>query len=202
MEESIRPAVRTKGNTIASLLGAHPSELGALNAANASETALANAAPNSRVGRIANYRDTVLEGEPLREELAEQLEELAGLEPPERPVSEIEDDLEVALNDVQENQELVDELEQALEDAGGTDPEIEEQLEEARADLDSSVEEAQDLNDERQAAVEYEEATEEVQELVELVDEQELAEREALEAAANKPVTDAVEEEVKALLGL
>lgn len=202
VEESIRPAVRTKGNKMATLLGAHPSELGALNAANASVTALENAAPNSRVGRIASYRDTVLAGEPLREELSEQLEELAGLEPPERTVPEIEEDLQAALDDVQENQEKVEDLEQALEEAGGTDSEIEKELEEARADLDSSVEEAQDLNDERQAAVDYEEATEQVQELADLVEEQELTEREALEAAANKPVTDAVEAEVKALLGL
>ncbi|WP_143030602.1 hypothetical protein [Ruegeria halocynthiae] len=187
---------------MAALLGAHPSELGALNSANASATALANASPNSRVGRIGNYRDTVLAGEPLRAELAEQLEELTGLEPPERTVPEIEEDLQTALDDVQTNQERVDELEQELEDAGGTDPEIEEQLEEARADLDNSVEEAEDLDDERQAAVEYEEATEEVQDLVDLVEEQDLTEREALEAAANKPVTDAVEEEVKSLLGL
>ena len=187
---------------MAALLGAHPSELGALNAANASATALENAAPNSRVGRIANYRDTVLAGEPLREELEEQLEELAGLEPPERTVPEIEEDLEAALGEVQENQERVEDLEQALEDAGGTDPEIEEQLDEARADLDSSIEAAQELNDERQAAVEYEEATEQVQELADQVEEQELTEREALEAAANKPVTDAVEHEVKVLLGL
>ena len=138
----------------------------------------------------------------MREDLAEQLEELTGLEPPERTVAEIEEDLEVALDDVQTNQELVDELEQALEDADGEDPVIEEQLEQARMDLEGSIEEAQDLNEERQAALEYEEATEEVRELVELVEEQELAEREALEAAANKPVTDAVEEEVKSLLGL
>ncbi|WP_299944248.1 hypothetical protein [uncultured Ruegeria sp.] len=202
VEESIRPAVRTKGNKIASLLGAHPSELGALNAANASETALANASPYSRVGRIATYRDTVLAGEPLREELAEQLEELSGLEQPERLISEIEEDLEAALGDVQDNQERVEELEQALEDAGGTDPVIEEQLDEARTDLDNSVDEAQELNEERQAALDYEEATEEARDLAELVEEQDLAEREALEAAANKPVTDAVEEEVKSLLGL
>ncbi|RLJ98865.1 hypothetical protein [Ruegeria conchae] len=202
VDEPVRPAVRPTGNRVAALLGAHPSELGALNAANASATALANASPNSRVGRIATYRDTVLAGDLLREDLAEQLEELTGLEPPERTVAEIEEDLEVALDDVQTNQELVDELEQALEDAGGTDPVIEEQLDQAQMDLEGSIEEARDLNEERQAALEYEEATEEVRELVELVEEQELAEREALEAAANKPVTDAVEEEVKSLLGL
>jgi chromosome segregation ATPase len=187
---------------MAALLGAHPSELGALNAANASPTALANAAPNSRVGRIATYRDTVLAGEPLREELEEQLEFLEGLEEPDRTVQEIDDDLEVALGEVQTNRDTVAELEQALEDAGGSDPDIEAQLEEAQAELDASIDEAQTLNDERQAAIEYNEAVEEVEELTELVEEQDLAEREALEAAANKPVTDAVEEQVKALLGL
>lgn len=202
VDESKRPVSRAKGNRMATLLGAHPSELGALNAANASPTALANAAPNSRVGRIAIYRDTVLAGEPLREDLVEQLEVLAGLEPPERPLQDIEDDLETALSEVQENRDKVQELEQALADAGGTDPDIEAQLEEAQAALDASVDEAQDLDDERQAAINYNDAVEEVEELTELVEEQDLAEREALEAAANKPVTDAVEEQVKALLGL
>ncbi len=37
--------------------GAIASKLGALNAAHASATAFANASPNSRVGRIAAYRD-------------------------------------------------------------------------------------------------------------------------------------------------
>ncbi len=202
VKTSIRPVVRTKGNAMAALLGAHPSELGALNAANASETALANASPNSRVGRIATYRDTVLAGEPLREELAEQLEELTGLEPPERTVEEIEEDLATSLNEVQANQKRVEELRQDLIDAGGMDEDIEAQLEQAEADLKESLQEAQALGDERQAAIDYEDATESVQDLADQLEEQELAEREALEAAANKPVTDAVEEEVKSLLGL
>ena len=41
-------------------MDATPSELGALNAAHASPQALAHASPNSRVGRIAAYRDAVL----------------------------------------------------------------------------------------------------------------------------------------------
>jgi hypothetical protein len=40
--------------------GAEASSLGALNAAHASETALANASPNSRVGKIAAYKDAEL----------------------------------------------------------------------------------------------------------------------------------------------
>ncbi|WP_300072543.1 hypothetical protein [uncultured Ruegeria sp.] len=202
VEESKRPVSRAKGNRMAALLGAHPSELGALNAANASPTALANASPNSRVGRIATYRDTVLAGEPLREDLVEQLEVLAGLEQPDRTVQEIEDDLEAALGEVQTNRDTVDELAQALEDAGGTDPDIEAQLEDAQAALGASIDDARSLSDERQAAIDYNEAVEEAEELNELVEAQDLAEREALEAAANKPVTDAVEAQVKSLLGL
>jgi hypothetical protein len=45
------------GNTHPDNHGAVASSLGALNAAHASSTALANAAPNSRVGRIATYRN-------------------------------------------------------------------------------------------------------------------------------------------------
>jgi hypothetical protein len=40
--------------------GAEASSLGALNAAHASETALAHASPNSRVGKIAAYKDAEL----------------------------------------------------------------------------------------------------------------------------------------------
>jgi len=40
--------------------GSVASSLGALNAAHASDTALAHASPNSRVGRIAAYRDAAL----------------------------------------------------------------------------------------------------------------------------------------------
>lgn len=42
---------------------ASTSDLGRLNAAHASETAMANAAPNSAVGEVAAYRDAVLAGE-------------------------------------------------------------------------------------------------------------------------------------------
>ncbi|WP_171235762.1 hypothetical protein [Ruegeria sp. HKCCA6837] len=202
VEESVRPVTRPKRYHVEEELEAHPSELGALNAAHASPTALENAAPNSRVGRIAAYRDTVLAGEALREDLAEQLEELEDLDPPERTLSEIENDLEAALGEVQDNRDRVQELEQALEDAGGMDPDIEADLEEAQADLDTSVDAAKDLNDEKQAAIDYNEAVEDLGELAERVEEQDLAEREALEAAANKPVTDEVEEKVKSLLGL
>ncbi|MGV6805112.1 MAG: hypothetical protein ACWA49_12980 [Ruegeria sp.] len=202
LDESVRPEIRPKGNKMAALLGVHPSELGALNAANASETALNNASPNSRVGRIATYRETVLAGNDLRDALEEKEALLDGMMPPDRPVSDIEDELEVTLMDIQEKQELVTELEEALADAGGDDPDLQEQLDQANSELQDSVAEAEKLAAEREAAIEYDETAAEVEELADLVSDQAATEREALENAANKPVTDEVEAAVKALLGL
>jgi chromosome segregation ATPase len=187
---------------MADLLGVHPSELGALNAANASETALQNAAPNSRVGRIAAYRDTVLAGDELRTELEEKEALLDGLTPPDRPISEIDEDIDSALSDVQGKQNRVTELEEALADAGGTNPDIEAQLQDANDALQEAVDTAENLEAEKQAAVEYDATAAEVDDLTDAVENQALTEREALENAANKPVTDAVEAAVKSLLGL
>ncbi len=200
--EPVRHTPRTKGNKMADLLGVHPSELGALNAANASENALKNAAPNSRVGLIAAYRDTVLAGDELRTDLEEKQALLDGMTPPDRPVSEIDEDLEAALADVQEKQDRVDQLEEDLEAAGGSDPDIEAELDDANAELQDSIDAAEDLNAERQVAAEYEDTVAEVEDLTEALENQPETEREALENAANKPVTDEVEAAVKSLLGL
>ncbi len=200
--KSVRPLSRKKDESWAEILGAHPSELGALNAAHASETALKNAAPNSRVGRIATYRDTVLEGDELRDDLQDAQDLLDGLEPPSRPIGEIEDDLEAAEADVRADEERVAELEQELADAGGTDPHIEAQLDEANAELQESRDTAAELAAEQEAASNYDDAVSEVEDLQDQLEDQTLREREALENAANKPVTDEVEAAVKALLGL
>jgi hypothetical protein len=61
---------------------------------------------------------------------------------------------------------------------------------------------AAELEKEKAAAVAYETLTDEITELTEQLEEQPMIEREALEAAANKPVTDDVEAEVRKLLGL
>ena len=149
IEETELTESRKKGNKLAAALGVHPSELGALNAANASETALENAAPNSRVGRIANYRDTVLAGASIRAELAEKQELLDEMNPPDRSSEELNDDLEDALANVQEKQDIVDDLEQQLADAGGTDPDIEDALQAANDDLQASKDTADNLNAEK-----------------------------------------------------
>jgi hypothetical protein len=199
---SVRPQGRSKKAKASELLQAHPSELGALNAANASPTALLNASPNSRVGRIAIYRDTVLAGFALEEDLEEAIETLAGLEQPDRTIDEIEDDLDEAQQNVDEKQEVVDGLEQDLIDAGGEDDAIEEALGIAEAELAEAVNEEQEIADELQDAVDYNDAVADVEDLTEQVEQQPDLEREALEDAANKPVTDEVEATVRAMLGL
>lgn len=184
---------------------AHPSELGALNAAHANPRALENAAPNSRVGRIAAYRDAVIEGQDLAEDLAEKTALWETLEEP-RPLVEIDGDLADADADVDAKAEAVRLLEEQLAEVLVSDPdsapEIEAQLATARTAQTDAEKVAQDLEAERTAAVEYQTLTDEITELTQMVEDQPMVEREALEAAANKPVTDDVEAEVKRLLGL
>jgi hypothetical protein len=193
---------KTKKKDHAGETGAHPSELGALNAAHAAPNALANANPNSRVGRIAAFRDAVLAGQELQGDLDEKSALLDSLAPPDRPLTEIESDLALAERDVESKAATVADLEKALADAGGSDPEIERDLADARAALESAEMTADDLRTEQVAAREYETLSTEVDELTRQLEDQPELERSLLEDAANKPVTDEVEEAVEALLGL
>jgi hypothetical protein len=195
-------AKATAGGKLASVLGVSPSELGALNAAHASPNALKNASPNSRVGRIAAYRDSVLAGEALKAELDEKTAELESMTPPDRSVADIDAALVTAETEISTKAQAVADLEQALADAGGTDPQIEEDLATARGDLEAAKAVSADLTAERTAAAAYEALSAEVDDLAQKVEEQPAVERALLEAASNKPVTDAVEAAVKQLLGL
>jgi hypothetical protein len=182
---------------------AHPSELGALNAAHANAKALENAAPNSRLGRIAAYRDIVLAGRVLADELAEKSALLATLPKP-RDLAVINDEVAAADAKVAENAEAVALLQKQL-DAETDDAlrkEIQSQLDDAVGLLTEAETVAGALKQEQAAAVNYAALNEEVAELTQKVEDQPMEERSALEAAANKPVTDEVEAAVKALLGL
>ena len=191
-----------KPKDLASELGVDPSELGALNAAHASLNALAHASPNSRVGRIAAYRDAVLEGQELQSELDEKSALLETLAPPDRTLADIEAALTGAEADVQTNATSVAALEDALAAAGGSDPTIESDLVAARDALTAATDAAAALMDEQTAAAEYATLSGEVDTLTQQVEAQPELERTLLEAAANKPVTDEVEAAVKILLGL
>lgn len=183
-------------------LGLSASEPGALNAARANPNALKNAAPNSRVGRIAAYRDSVLAGRALQADLDARKAELAGLAQPARASTEVQPDLTSAAQTTAEKAKVVADLTQALADAGGTDSAIEADLQAAEADLAAARQAEAALQDEYDAALTYETLEAEVDDLAQQVEDQPKVERALLEAAANKPVTDAVEAAVRQLLGL
>jgi hypothetical protein len=197
-----KAAKKPKKVSLADELGLSPSELGALNAAHASPNALKNASPKSRVGKIAAYRDSVVAGEEIAAELETRKAELEALEPPARTIAEIDADVDAAAADLADKQAAVTQLEADLAAAGGADPEIEADLEAARVAAEEAEATKAELEAEQAAAVEYETLTEEVAELEQQVEDQPEVERELLEAAANKPVTDEVEAAVKLLLGL
>ena len=198
------PAARPQGpaTPLADALGAHPSELGALNAARASEQAFLNASPNSRVGRIAAYRDAVLAGQTLADDLAEAEAALALL-PETRPADEIAADRatlagqrtllveEIAALQLEAETAEAEELAAILDEIAAREMVLQE--------LDATEEAL--ATEAEQAAIRAE-AEALVADLVAQLDGQPASERALLEAAANKPVTDAVEAEVRRILGL
>ncbi|MEO9824418.1 MAG: hypothetical protein ABJF50_08390 [Paracoccaceae bacterium] len=195
-------APKPRGNPLVRTLGVHPSELGALNAANASPNALANASPNSRVGKLAIYAGEVEAGRELEADLLAAQEVLDTLDAPERDSAQI--DAAIADADAIRTTRMndLDGLLVDLEAAGGEDADIEAQIETATADIGTLDEEIAALTQERADGEAYESAAEDVATLEEDLATQADTQRAALEAAANKEVTDAVEAAVQSLLGI
>lgn len=88
---------KVKFKDILAEYGVTSSDLGALNALHASPNAFLNASENSRVGRIAAYREAVIEGQALEDQLATKELALEALTPPARSSGDIMD--EIALLD-------------------------------------------------------------------------------------------------------
>ncbi len=195
-------APKPRGNKLARTLGVHPSELGALNAANASPNALANASPNSRVGLLALYAQEVEATRALEAERAEAQAILDALEAPERGSAEI--DLALTETDAEKAARLdeLDDLLAALEEAGGTDEAIEGDIASVTDDIVELDEQISALEQEREDNAAYEAAEEDLASLDDALANQSDTQRAALEAAANKEVTDEVEDAVQSLLGL
>jgi hypothetical protein len=181
---------------------AHPSELGALNAARANPRAFERAATNSRVGQIAAYKAEVERTQALEAELAAARDRLRELEKPERSLKEIEAAIDAAKGDVDRLKDELAGLEADLAAAGGTDPAIEGRIADAKAELDAARSGIDALRDEKTAAKEYAGAREAVKSLKAELETRPATEQAAIEAAANKPVTEEVVETVKGLLGL
>lgn len=198
-------AEATAGSKRPKTRGVHPSELGALNAAHASAAALANASPNSRVGKIAIYRDAVLQGQELQADYDLAVAELAGLTPPandlEAVTAELAEKNESRATAQQELDALYDERAD-LEAIGGADPDLDQRIADAEGDLALRDAEISELESELAAAEDYETAADTVENLSDQLADQELTETSLLEAAANKPVTPEIEDAVQQLLGL
>ncbi len=200
-EEAVEP--KAKGNPLALALGVHPSELGALNAAHASPQALANASPNSRVGKLAIYAQEVGAIREIEADLAEAQAILDSMEEPTRSV----EDIDAAIMSASESKSaleaelamLQDDLANAEE---GTEGDIEDQISAVMEDIAMTDSDIESLQQERSDTEAYETASAEVGQLEADLEAQEGVTREALEAAANKEVTDEVELAVQTLLGI
>lgn len=199
---SVSPTPKPKGNRLADTLGVHPSALGALNAANASPTALANASPDSRVGKIALYAEEVTVTRQLILELEAAQSELASLEVPERSIEEIDAALGLARDSKTSLEADLARLQSELAAAGGTNADIEGQITTTETSIEAVDAEIAGLEQERADGEAYAAAAGEVERLEGEVESQEGTQREALEAAANKEVTDEVETAVQKLLGI
>ncbi len=174
--------------------GSLASAMGSLNAGHASANARAKANPNSRVGMIARYEQAVLEGRELSGELAaidekmaelnDQREQLQAVDPEQVDQRIIELQNEIAALDPNSPDDKPD--------LDALNRELNEQLKAAlytKTDLEALEEQIAGL-EARHAEVEQSLAY------------AEQAEADALDAAANKPVTAKVMDGLKALLGL
>ncbi len=171
--------------------------LGALNAANASEQAMANASPNSRVGKIAAYRDQVLANEELRASLdeAEALHNL--LDAPDMTPEDYATAVAESAERQAELEARIATLETEIE-AAEDDAELVTALIATQEDLDLERSNQSALVD----PASYYESQQAIADGREALDEQEDLAGQLLDDAANKPVTGEVVIEVHRLLGL
>ena len=187
-----------KGNHLSSLFGVHPSELGALNAANASENARANAAPNSRVGRINTYAETVLASQILEDELAAALATVEGKTRPEKSSEEIAVDILEKQAEKEIAEVLLVQLQNDLANSEVEDPALVQQIADLTGSIATMESDLDALHDAQDTAKEFELVDQAESDLDAQLDEQ----RAALEAAANKTVTDEIEEAIQKILGI
>ena len=157
------------------------------------------------MGKIAAFQAAVLAGQELEADLAEKTAVLESMTPPDRPSTEIDTELQTAAAETDTKAGAVSQLEQDLAEAtanGEDTTAIETELASAKDELAAAEAAEAELQDEYDAAVEYETVAAEVDELADKVAAQPEVERDLLEEAANKPVTDAVDAAVRKLLGL
>jgi len=154
--------------------GSIASSLGALNAAHASANALAHASPNSRVGKIAAYKEAAIAAKAA-----------------DQAVADAQANLDAANQAVADAQKALDDAEAAL--AANVDP--------AKVGpLTAAVTAAQtNLDNANAAAADAQTALTDAQNAAATAD---ATRDQALAAAANKPITDQVIDAVNNLLGI
>ena len=205
---NLRPATRSvklhKTPDLAEALGAHPSELGALNAANASPQALANANPNSRVGRIAAYRDAVLNRTDLLSDYDLTRAALDAASPPARDpdaisvdLAQLDADAGLAATDLAAAREVL-----AAAPVGTDTTALKAEIEALEGEAQAISIERATVQAELDAANDYADLVDEEAELRDAIANQPELELSLLEAAANKPVTPGVVTTVNEHLGL
>ena len=199
-----RPEKLDKNTDLAGILGVNPSELGALNAAHASPTALANASPNSRVGRIAAYREAVLGRSDLisdydlaRATLDAATQPARNLDTISGDLAQLDADIDLAASDLAD---LRDKL--AIAPEGTDTTALKGEIAALEGEVGALSVERTAVQSELAVANDYAELAEREVELREAIADQPATELSLLEAAANKPVTDDIVVKVNDLLGL
>jgi hypothetical protein len=166
--------------------GSTASSLGALNAAHASDTALDNASPNSRVGKIAAYRDAALAAKTADQAVADR-----------------QADLDAANQTVADDTQALADAQKALDDANALNADADPANDVDQATIDALTTDRDtaqtDLDAANLAAADAAQALAAAQAAAATADE---TRDDALAAAANKPITDEVVDAVNELLGI
>jgi chromosome segregation ATPase len=201
---SKKTAKPNKKADLAGVLGVHPSELGALNAAHASAQALENANPNSRVGRIAAYRDAVLGRADLLATYEATRAALDAATPPTRDIASISSDLAQIDGDLGlASSHLADlQTQLAAVPEGEDTTALTDEIAAVEAQITTLSGDRTAVQSELTSANAYADLVDQEAAQRQAITDQPATELSLLEAAANKPVTDAVVKAVNALLGL
>jgi len=176
--------------------------VGAVNAIEADGVEASNASVSNRVGSIAAYKAGLEELSGIKMKLESARAALKLMSPPARETSEIREELGVARADVQRLQADILVLDDALIEAGGSDPQIEAQLAGAQTELSVARVKRNAVRRELDVAFDYQDAVAEVGELEAAFTVSNSEAWELLEAAANKSLNEDEIAEVNRLLGL
>lgn len=177
--------------------GAIASALGSLNAGHASETARQHAAPDSRVGLLAQYKEAVLDGRALSADIATLTDELNTLQAQRDGLDTV--DTNELNNEIADLQKQIDTLDKTSASYDQDLADLSGQLKEKQQELAAAEEQNAKANTLDQQIAQLEDDLK--------IDQQKLDEanqtaESSLSAAANKDTNDQVVAELNNLLGI